>query len=404
MCGIHGIINKRVITKGDSFLSDAFVANTLRGEHSSGIGTVKLSKQLYDAYKLPYAGPLFRDAAYAKRLIRQGSESDTLAICHVRHATVGGISVDTAHPFIASGEGDSAGRIVMGVHNGTLTGWSSKKNARYYSVDSEWAINEIMERGYEAFKDFTGAYCFAWWDSDSPGVLNIARNKERPMHIAFLEQGGMAYASEGGMLHWLLERNDIKRKGDILELDAGQHYRFHVDSLENFTKTALPEVKQVSTTSTSSNYGTQYAGRYTNYRTHKEKVDELLAKISSGQTEDKKGTVIETPITKTSNVAPFPIPKHKNVSEAEWKAADDMTMLGVVLEFSPMASHNKCVYGTAVYEKSELAAEVPDYDMDAREDETWYAAVIGIREDSNNEFTVLLAPPVRKTRSVKAVH
>ena len=67
---------------------------------------------------------------------------------HVRHATAGSVTDDNAHPFVVQGK---TGEVV-GVHNGSLTGWRPTTGTSPHEVDSEWALKLIADKGVDAFK------------------------------------------------------------------------------------------------------------------------------------------------------------------------------------------------------------------------------------------------------------
>lgn len=239
MCGIHGYVNGGNKDRDiSSFISDGFVAGSLRGMDSSGIAVIDSEALEYCAQKLPVQGSMFITDRYAQQLLEDAANKNSITICHTRAATSGKIGINQAHPFYM--DNDENDRIMVGVHNGTLTGWSNKEGARKYTVDSEWGLNHIYEKGLDAFKDIAGAFVFVWWDSDDGDVLNFALNDQRPMYIGFTKGGGMAFASEPGMLYWLMERNRLHLEGQLLQLTAGHHYRFNINNVRNPHKQKLP--------------------------------------------------------------------------------------------------------------------------------------------------------------------
>lgn len=239
MCGIHGFVNGGTKDRDiASFISDGFVAGSLRGMDSSGIAVIDTGVGEYCAQKLPVQGSMFITDRYVQQLLNESSEKNSITICHTRAATSGKIGINQSHPFYM--ENDENDRIMVGVHNGTLSGWSLKEGARNYTVDSEWGLNHIYEKGLDAFKDINGAFVFVWWDSEDKDVINFALNEQRPMYVGFTKAGGMAFASEPGMLFWLLERNRLHLDGQLLQLSAGTHYRFDINDLRNPTKQKLP--------------------------------------------------------------------------------------------------------------------------------------------------------------------
>lgn len=256
MCGIHGFVNAVTAeTNADDFVKSGCVAGMLRGSDSTGVAVIDTFKETFDVHKLPLPGNHFIETKLFTGLLPRIRTPNVITIAHTRAATVGAVRADTAHPFEYYDE--STGRTLVGAHNGTLTGWMGRKGARDHDVDSQWALARIMESGKDAFKEFSGAYCFVWWDSDTPTKLHMARNDERPMHIAFTEKKGMAYASEAGMVAWLAERHHIKLAGDIRALRSGLQYSFDLENIEKVETSELPKATyatQTTTTSTYSNY------------------------------------------------------------------------------------------------------------------------------------------------------
>lgn len=239
---------------------------------SSGIAVVDTELGDYCAQKLPVQGSMFITDRYVEQLLTAASDKGSITLCHTRAATSGKIGMSQAHPFYM--ENNENDRVMVGVHNGTLSGWSHKAGAKNYSVDSEWALNHIYEKGIDAFKDIVGAFVFVWWDSDDKDVLNFALNDQRPMYIGFTKTGGMAFASEAGMLYWLMERNKLQVDGQLLQLSAGSHYRFDINDLRNFSKNPLPAIVY----DTSSNYhGTSQRGGYVSWPTVMESVGKVFA-------------------------------------------------------------------------------------------------------------------------------
>lgn len=378
ICGLHGIITDKSEANGDDFIRSAFVANTLRGTDSSGIATIDTRKNIYDYHKLPVGGYHFIGDRVADGMIRQASRSSTITMCHVRAATVGSVTLSNAHPFVHVSEDEQ--RTVIGTHNGTLTGWTSKKNAKYYTVDSEWAINHIAEEGFDAFEDLRGAYCFVWWDSEKQTMLNIARNKERPMYVAMLESGGMAYASEAGMLFWLLERHNVKMKGSILELEAGYWYKFDVHNPEDFVKVKLPSVEYRP--------AKKPPVKASTFATSMDKVKDLIARVKVNADKESTGQVVRFP------------GKHPNVSQHEHDAARNLNLLGNTAVFSPYAEWSDGIEGLASVLNAELSASVRGYDSKFDTDEEWICPIIGVQDDENDMVLILGHPTMKDHKNV----
>ena len=316
MCGLHGYVNgKARNTTADDFLANGFIAGSLRGTDASGIASVNAKGQVF-WQKLPVSGPMFIGDKYTKSLMKDAMEPHSISICHTRSATVGGSEgINGAHPFLI--DCDEAGvREMIGAHNGTLTSWHNKKGAAKFKVDSEWALNHIYDEGIGAFKEFIGSYCFVWWDSNESKVLNIALNKERPMCVVFTKDGGMAYASEPGMLYWLCERNNIQMDGPVLRLDADRWYKFHSEKLREFTSESLPAipVKAVVTTYHGTNF-TRYAR---DSKSVVEKITTLLELIGNKATSKASTSMVVLPTVKEFNPT-FSVTKEEVLQAKEWQ-------------------------------------------------------------------------------------
>lgn len=358
------ITNQRELN-ADDFIRSAFVANSLRGMDSSGLATIDIDSMLYDYHKLPVAGTHFIGDRVADRLIKKASNQKTITMAHVRAATVGDINISNAHPFVY--ESKDGERTVIGTHNGTLQGWATHKDAKGFTVDSEWAINHIANEKFDAFEDFKGAYCFVWWDSDSPTTLNIARNPERPMYVAMLESGGMAYASEAGMLYWLLERHRVKIKGEILELQENYWYKFDVEDPTDFEKIKLPAPKAAVT-----NYPAPRPVTHTTRNSSMDKVKSLLDRV--------KGESDKKPV------------RHNNATPAEYEAARNLNLLGQTAHFEPIADWADGIEGVAYVENAQLSATVRGYDAAFTDAEMWQCPIIGVQDDGEELVLVLGAP------------
>ena len=81
MCGIAGFVtaNSREYS-ASKFISDSFIAGSLRGVHSSGIAVIDTEKELYESHKLPINGTFFVEDTVAKRLITASQSSNHITI------------------------------------------------------------------------------------------------------------------------------------------------------------------------------------------------------------------------------------------------------------------------------------------------------------------------------------
>lgn len=394
MCGIHGLFTGNTKTSNSSdLIRDGFVAGSLRGMDSSGIAVIDTREAKVETSKLPVPGSIFITDKFTKSLINQAQDFHTLSICHTRHATAGSVGYSNAHPFYIDDIVGNNYREMVGVHNGTLTSWRSKKEASKYEVDSEWALNHIFMNGIDAFKDFDGAFVFAWWDSEQSEVLNIALNEQRPMHIALLENGGMAYASEAGMLHWLLERNSLKYKEQLLKLAPGHLYKFTRNALAKFEKVVLPKYYVAPVT-----YNYHGSGRVT--RTAVQEMDDLVAKLRS--------EAANAQATQQQETSPPPVPllpagevdgKNKGnpyVTHDEVKAAEDLGMLGSRGTFLPSHVSGDDIIGTYCEGQMEADAMMRwSKSLTFDNNTVWDVSCEGVIDDGTNMSVVVSKPRIR---------
>jgi len=394
MCGIHGFINgeKKVELNSDDFVKQGFIVNMVRGVDSSGIGLVDANG--YNNYhKLPVPGMYFPTDKMASSLISAVRNKSTAAMCHVRAATVGGVSYQNAHPFVLE---DENGKTIVGMHNGTLTGWAGKEHAKDFKVDSEWAMYHILLNGTKAFEDFTGAFAMVWWIDETPGVIYMARNKERPIHVAWTEDGNMVYASEAGMLHWLCERNNIKLVGSIKSLEEGKLYEFDISDPTKFTKSDLPVAKVTSYPAYRSGYYNDWYGgsrssRY--YPTVMEKLNIVFDKIKK----EMEASGVQVEVNKdqdngrTSN--------DSQVTREEMEDALSMSILGAVGSFRPYGCDDRTGQLYGAFECEEYTGELNAVMRNA-EDVDWSnvsdftVSIQGIK-DNGNEFLAIVSRPIK---------
>lgn len=396
MCGIHGVINgsNKIELNSDDYVKQAFVANMLRGVDSSGMGVVDADG--YSTYqKLPVSGNHFIQDKFVNKLISGVRSKNTAAMCHVRAATVGGISYANAHPFSLE---DAQGNSIMGVHNGTLNYWSGKENAKDFTVDSEWAMNHILLKGKEAFEDFNGAFAMVWWLSETPGILHMARNKDRPMHVAWSEDGNMYYASEAGMLHWLAERNNIKLVDSIKTLEVGKLYKFDISDPKKFTKEDLPAYKTpafVSSHNDNDWYGYNNTSQHNRYTA--ESMMDKLEKIFNTIKED---TAVQVPLLP----APDNTKPSKSVTAEELADAMTLGMMGAVGTFIPYGADDKTGHLYGAFECNEYNGELHGVMRDC-ENVSWESmdsykvSVLGVK-DNGNDFIAIVSKPIRETVAI----
>ena len=222
MCGIIGSIhlNKNPdATK--NIISDLLFVDTLRGVDSTGIAKVTPDNKVSILKSAIPGYDFVQSARFHKHMAGQSR----LMIGHNRNATKGVVNTENAHPFQA--------KHITLVHNGTLWAWHNlvKDN---YDTDSETIANlfaEINPNHFDykdALEQLEGAYALVWYNSITK-QLNLARNKERPMHIMFTEDNRILFASERNMLEWVAIRYGLKGYS-IDELPIGQQWFIDIEN------------------------------------------------------------------------------------------------------------------------------------------------------------------------------
>ena len=196
-------------------------ANTLRGDDSTGVFGVNKHGNLEYLKNKGHAGDMMESKEY-KDFDDSIFSDFHMVVGHNRKATRGFVTDENAHPFVE-------GTVAL-VHNGTLLNYSSLTKETV-SVDSHAILHSIVERGYEdTLKEIQGAFTLAWYDTNDK-TLRVIRNDQRPLFIASTI-GAWYFASEKGMLEWILGREYI----DISEMEectTGTMYSFKLDDKKN---------------------------------------------------------------------------------------------------------------------------------------------------------------------------
>ncbi|NIP41351.1 MAG: hypothetical protein GWO28_01225 [candidate division Zixibacteria bacterium] len=239
MCGIVGLIGEKFKPDHRDVFHQLLYMDALRGRHGTGVVEVHKSGAT-GVMKRAIPSVDFLDLRTYDKFRHYTIGDLRLLLGHNRHATAGGISNQTTHPF-------QHGPITM-VHNGTLRTQYQLPKSTQFRVDSENIAYALSDIGVaETVKNLNGSFSLVWYNSDDHTV-NFVRNSERPMFIAKIrDENQWAFASEKYMLLAALERNNFEWE-DVFQTDELVHYTFELedDSFELTTK-KLEEHKYVST-------------------------------------------------------------------------------------------------------------------------------------------------------------
>ena len=136
MCGLVGCAGS-IVPKHETAFKQLLAVDALRGEHSTGVLSVKkasfepsIVKTVGDPYQL-FDLNSFKDLMRASHLVLLG---------HNRQATTGKITRANAHPF-------DTGKLI-GAHNGTLLNKHTLSDHWKFDVDSENLYHHMQEKGF----------------------------------------------------------------------------------------------------------------------------------------------------------------------------------------------------------------------------------------------------------------
>lgn len=214
--------------KEEKVFKTLLVLDSIRGEHSTGIASINMNKEVNIAKCVGDPYQLF-DTRDSEFIFRQGNR---VLIGHNRFATTGKISRKNAHPFDFD--------TLVGCHNGTLINKHLIPDSNKFDVDSEALFNHIKDKGVvEAISHTQGAWALVWYDKIAESI-NFLRNKERTLFACYNEtKDTIFWASEIWMLHAALSRNDIKFE-KVFYFSEDKHYEIKI----NFEKRSLYELTE----------------------------------------------------------------------------------------------------------------------------------------------------------------
>lgn len=203
MCGIAGLISYKSRGVGNfefKLFENLLYADALRGSHGTGLFAVDYRGS---STWVKVGGPptqLFGTKPYENAEKFVSSHDVRFLVGHNRYATKGKHTTDNAHPFRDE-------HIIL-VHNGTLENYKHLPDYKKYEVDSQLLTHAIAVDGIDkTIEGLEGAWTIVYWDKNQK-TLNILRNKERPLWMAYHEKEQLfAFASERLMLEWCLDRN-----------------------------------------------------------------------------------------------------------------------------------------------------------------------------------------------------
>lgn len=211
MCGIVG-----VITKGnygfDKKTEDPFYqmlyCDALRGDDSTGVIMVEKDAS-FGIMKEGYSAPYVIDNIQQSKLGKDMWTKGKALIGHNRKKTMGEATDANSHPFVVK---DSFAMV----HNGTLTNHKALADtvvdSEALAIHMETVLNGAWDLGKfeEAIGKVRGAYAVSCYSQVNHSVY-LFRNDQRPLSFVDTTEGYF-FASEIGMLYWILGRNGVTLK------------------------------------------------------------------------------------------------------------------------------------------------------------------------------------------------
>jgi hypothetical protein len=190
------------------FIRSLGVLSTFRGLDSTGIASIfGRKKDIKVRHGLTTAPELLW--GYETQELFDAKHDTNLMLGHTRAATLGGITIANAHPFVFPN--------VIGCHNGTIGSLQEKdkeKNPEDLS-DSYFLYQKINEFGLlDVIKDlptYGAAYALTMY---FPGTnkLCIIRNSDRSLFYACDNSGTNYWASEWSFLNFVMNRTVTRDK------------------------------------------------------------------------------------------------------------------------------------------------------------------------------------------------
>lgn len=224
MCGIVGVIAKYKagLFKGAADLfQQIFLVDQIRG--TDGAGIIWNDADGINYLKAPFGAGAFMSQPAFKEAMEFAVKEGHFIIGHNRAATRGSHVWANTHPF-------KEGPLLL-VHNGTL--FDHKNLDKEVEVDSHAIAKHMAANGVEAtLKEIDGAFALVWTNEEDQ-TINMARNKERPLHLVETPSCWIV-SSELGLGLWMAERHKLKVE-DSFQLETETLYTFKIGESATFT-------------------------------------------------------------------------------------------------------------------------------------------------------------------------
>lgn len=168
--------------------------------HSTGVAAAFKGKKRHIEYLVDKEVTDPFDFLFTPEVVKE-LEGASCVIGHCRHATVGKINTDNAHPYEFE--------HIIGAHNGTVMSLQNEAD-RKGTTDSYLLYKMLNDEGIdETIKRVgSGAYALTWFDKRD-NTLNLLRNDQRPLFL-MTAPGTVYWASEADFLNLVGSRSTLK--------------------------------------------------------------------------------------------------------------------------------------------------------------------------------------------------
>lgn len=230
MCGLVGLFGQ-IDSVGEKVFKTLLTLDVIRGKHSTGVA----GYSTYQGYRVAKAGLNAIDFMDKPEFTHVMAPVNKCLMGHNRHATVGAINDQNAHPFEFE--------HIIGAHNGSLyASWKKLHNAAECTVDSQALYSEMNENGVEAlWSKLEGPAALTWLDKRDH-TIHLLRNAARPLFYVTANNGGtLLWASEEWMIMVAAGREGMKLDGKLHELPINTHLTFNLPALWNGKLTSTTE-------------------------------------------------------------------------------------------------------------------------------------------------------------------
>ena len=261
------------------FFQQLLFHDVVRGHHATGVAAIDTIDRKLVVEKKAIASPEFLLDKEMMGNLFDHKHNFNIYIGHNRWATSGAKDADeNAHPFIHGN--------IVGVHNGSLRNQRLLDDHKDFKVDSDNLYHHLNKNGLDdTIAKSNGAYALVWYDR-TDNSLNFIRNEERPLCVAKLNNGYYVWASEMGMLKWLITRHktlsidthekDGVKYNSIWNIEKNQHMKIvykpntrQMDGLPKVVNKTPPTFPVENYYNSGKTWGTDYrSDRYSSTTSH----------------------------------------------------------------------------------------------------------------------------------------